>query len=457
MTKESVMKKIKCLGVLALLSALTFNATAALPVSDSQGQQLPSLAPMLKEVNPAVVNIATFSTQQVYNPLLNDPFFRRFFNVPEQKARPQQQRRQASAGSGVIVDKDEGTIITNYHVIKGANEIEVSLEDGRNFDATLIGADPEVDIAVLHIDADDLTDLPISDSDNLNVGDFVVAIGNPFGLGQTITTGVVSALGRTGLGIEGYENFIQTDASINPGNSGGALVNLNGELVGINTAIIAPGGGNVGIGFAIPANMMRRVADQILDHGEVSRGQIGVAIQDITPELQEAFDLENGQKGVLITEVIEDSEAEKAGLKSGDVILSVDGKETPNAGQLRHRIAFAGIGRTVELQIFRDGDLMSVDVKVGQSTSRSGDVRLHKLLKGIGVANSPDGNGVVITDIDPQSKAAAAGLREDDVILSVNRNTVNSVEDLDQVLSRVDDKLLLQIRRGRGVFYLVLR
>ncbi|TCK08426.1 serine protease Do/serine protease DegQ [Marinobacterium mangrovicola] len=457
MTEESVMKKRVWLGAFALCSALALNANAALPISDSQGEQLPSLSPMLKEVNPAVVNIATFSTQKVYNPLLNDPFFRRFFNVPEQQARPQQQRRQASAGSGVIVDAGEGTIVTNYHVIKGADEIEVSLVDGRNFDAKLVGADPEVDIAVLHIEADDLTDLPISNSDKLDVGDFVVAIGNPFGLGQTITTGVVSALGRTGLGIEGYENFIQTDASINPGNSGGALVNLNGELIGINTAIIAPGGGNVGIGFAIPTNMMRRVADQILDHGEVTRGQIGVAIQDITPELQEAFDLENGQKGVLVTEVLEDSEAEEAGLKSGDVILSVDGKETPNAGQLRHRIAFSGIGNAVELEIIRDGDPMTVDVKVGQSTSKSGDVRLHKLLKGIGVANSPDGEGVVITDVDPQSRAAAAGLRSDDVILSVNRSKVNTVADLDQVLSRVDDKLLLQIRRGRGVFYLVLR
>ena len=258
-----------------------------------------------------MVNIATFSTQQVYNPLLSDPFFRRFFNIPDDQAQPQPraQRRQASAGSGVIVDKDAGTIITNYHVIKGADEIQVSLTDGRTFQAELVGADSEVDIAVLKIKADNLTALPIANSDKLRVGDFVVAIGNPFALGQTITTGVVSALGRTGLGIEGYENFIQTDASINPGNSGGALVNLNGELVGINTAILAPGGGNVGIGFAIPVNMMRNVADQILTAGEVTRGQIGVAIQDITPELQQAFDLDNGQQGVLVTDVLKDSEA----------------------------------------------------------------------------------------------------------------------------------------------------
>jgi len=451
------MKRALKLGAAALLAAAALNTSAALPISDPQGRELPSLAPMLEQVNAAVVNIATFSTQQVYNPLLSDPFFRRFFNIPDEQAQPRHQRRQASAGSGVIVDQNQGTIVTNYHVIKGADEIQVSLTDGRTFEAELIGADPEVDIAVLKIGADNLKALPLADSDGLKVGDFVVAIGNPFGLGQTITTGVVSALGRTGLGIEGYENFIQTDASINPGNSGGALVNLNGELVGINTAIIAPGGGNVGIGFAIPVNMMRNVADQILDVGEVTRGQIGVAIQDLTPELQQAFDLDNGRQGVLVTDVMKDSEAEKAGLKSGDLILAVDGKPTPNTGQLRHRIAFAGVGNTVRLSLIRDGEKMDVEVKVGKSTARTGDVSLNKLLEGVGFANSPDGRGVVISEIDPRSRAAAAGLRSSDVILGINRKRVDNLEDLNNVLSRVDDKLLLQVRRGNGVFYLVLR
>ncbi|GGB94244.1 serine endoprotease DegQ [Marinobacterium zhoushanense] len=451
------MKRALKLGAAALLAVAALNASAALPVSDSQGKQLPSLAPMLEKVNAAVVNIATFSTQQVYNPLLSDPFFRRFFNIPEGQAQPRHQRRQASAGSGVIVDQNQGTIITNYHVIKGADEIQVQLLDGRTFEAELIGADPEVDIAVLNIKADRLSALPLADSDSLKVGDFVVAIGNPFGLGQTITTGVVSALGRTGLGIEGFENFIQTDASINPGNSGGALVNLNGELVGINTAIIAPGGGNVGIGFAIPVNMMRNVADQILDVGEVTRGQIGVAIQDLTPELQQAFDIANGQQGVLVTDVIKDSEAEKAGLKAGDLILEVDGKPTPNSGQLRHRIAFTGVGETVRLTLIRESKKMDVDVKVGKSATLTSDVRLHKLLDGVTFANSPDGRGVVIAELDPQSSAAAAGLRSNDVILSVNRQRVDGMDDLNKVLARVDDKLLLQVRRGNGVFYLVLR
>ncbi|MBV1787697.1 DegQ family serine endoprotease [Marinobacterium sp. D7] len=451
------MKRALKLGAAALLTVASLNASAALPISDPQGRELPSLSPMLEQVNAAVVNIATFSNQQVYNPLLSDPFFRRFFNIPDEQAQPRQQRRQASAGSGVIVDKNQGTIITNYHVIKGADEIQVQLLDGRTFQAELIGADPEVDIAVLKIKADKLTALPLADSDRLKVGDFVVAIGNPFGLGQTITTGVVSALGRTGLGIEGFENFIQTDASINPGNSGGALVNLNGELVGINTAIIAPGGGNVGIGFAIPVNMMRNVADQILDVGEVTRGQIGVAIQDLTPELQQAFDIDNGQQGVLVTDVMKDSEAEKAGLKAGDLILEVNGKLTPNSGQLRHRIAFAGVGETVKLTLIRDGKRMDIDVKVGKSATLTSDVRLHKLLDGVTFANSPDGRGVVIAELDPQSTAAAAGLRSNDVILSVNRQRVDSMDDLNQVLARVDDKLLLQVRRGNGVFYLVLR
>jgi len=451
------MKKALSLATLTLLSSLAFSASAALPLSDSSGRELPSLAPMLETINPAVVNIATFSTQQVYNPLLSDPFFRRFFNIPEHQAQPRAQRRQASAGSGVIVDKEAGTIITNYHVIKGADEIQVSLTDGRTFQAELVGADSEVDIAVLKIKADNLTALPIANSDKLRVGDFVVAIGNPFALGQTITTGVVSALGRTGLGIEGYENFIQTDASINPGNSGGALVNLNGELVGINTAIIAPGGGNVGIGFAIPVNMMRNVADQILTAGEVTRGQIGVAIQDITPELQQAFDLDNGQQGVLVTDVLKDSEAEKAGLKAGDVIVSVDGAATPNSGQLRHRIAFTGVGKSVELQVIRDGKARDIEVKVGRSEAKSSEGQLHKLLEGVSFEDSPDGRGVVISDLAADSKAAAAGLRPNDVVLSVDRNRVDSVAELRKALSRVDNKLLLQIRRGQGVFYLVLR
>ncbi|MFT5559756.1 MAG: S1-C subfamily serine protease, partial [Sphingobacteriales bacterium] len=315
--KEKNMKiKSALLLVIMLCLSLSYSANATIPNVTDQGKPFPSLAPMLKKINSAVVNISTYSTQQaLVNPLLNDPFFKHFFELPEQDNLQQQapQKRQQSAGSGVIINAQKGIIMTNFHVIKNADEVQVSLIDGRSYKATVIGSDPELDIAILAIKAQKLTQIAISESILLEVGDFVVAIGNPFGLGQTVTTGIVSALGRSGLGIEGYENFIQTDASINPGNSGGALVNLNGELVGINTAIIAPAGGNIGIGFAIPINMAKASMEQIIKYGEVKRGQIGVAIQDITRDLSEALGLKNGQLGVLVAGVTKDSPAEKSG------------------------------------------------------------------------------------------------------------------------------------------------
>ncbi|MBC6904145.1 DegQ family serine endoprotease [Saccharophagus sp. K07] len=428
---------------------------AALPSVDASGNALPSLAPMLKNVNPAVVNIATYTKREVNNPLLSDPFFRHFFNIPEQR----QTQRQRSAGSGVIVDAAKGTVITNHHVINGADEIQVVLHDGRTFAAKLVGSDPEVDIAVLKIEGDNLTQLPMSNSDELQVGDFVVAIGNPFGLGQTVTTGVVSALGRTGLGIEGYEDFIQTDASINPGNSGGALVNLRGELVGINTAIIAPAGGNVGIGFAIPINMARASVEQIMDHGEVKRGQIGVSIQDVTPELQEAFGLKNGQLGVLVTGVADKSEADKAGLKPGDVIIAVDGRPTLSTGALRNAIGVRKIGDTVKITYIRDGREKTVRCKVGNPNESFASVsgKSHPLLEGAQFENHPDGQGVVVSRIAPRSPAAASGLQQGDLIIGANRRKVSNLEDFNSAVGRGKDSILLHIQRGRGTFYLVIR
>ncbi len=437
---------------------LSFNTfAAALPLTDGAGQPLPSLAPMLKEVNPAVVNIATYTKREQSNPLMNDPFFRRFFNVPEHQQRGPS-RRERSAGSGVIVDASEGTVITNHHVINGADEIQVVLNDGRTFEAELVGSDPEVDIAVLKIEAKNLNALTISNSEHLQVGDFVVAIGNPFGLGQTVTTGVVSALGRTGLGIEGYEDFIQTDASINPGNSGGALVNLRGELVGVNTAIIAPAGGNVGIGFAIPINMVRASVEQILEHGEVKRGQIGVSIQDVTPELQEAFGLANGQLGVLVTGVTEDSEAEKAGLKAGDVIVAVDGKETDSTGALRNAIGVRKIGDKVSISVIRDGKEKTIKCKVGDPVNEVAQAGLlHDLLGGASFENNSEGRGVLVAKVEQNSQAAANGLRPGDLIIGANRMRVGDIGDFKKALKRSEDSILLHIQRGMGSFYLVIR
>ncbi len=450
---------IVCLFALFLLPVSA--ATASLPTVDSQGNPLPSLAPMLKKINPAVVNISTYSKQSyTYNPLLNDPFFRRFFNIPDdQQFRQQQpQKRQQSAGSGVIVDAGDGIVMTNYHVIKGADEVQVSLVDGRSYEAKVIGFDPELDIAILKIDSDGLSEIKLADSNVLEVGDFVVAIGNPFGLGQTVTTGVVSALGRTGLGIEGYENFIQTDASINPGNSGGALVNLRGELIGINTAIIAPSGGNVGIGFAIPINMARASMQQILQHGEVKRGQIGIGIQDITPDLRAAFNLENGQRGVLISNVAEDSPAEKAGLQPGDVVLSVDGADTLSTGQLRSQLGMRAIGETVQMTILREGTRRTVAVEVGEPQSAA-DINgnLHPLLEGVQFENNPEGYGVLVSALASNSTAAYSGLRPGDIIVGVNRQRVSDIDSFKRALQLSQSSVLLYINRNGSSLYIVIR
>jgi Do/DeqQ family serine protease len=414
---------------------------------------------MLKQVNPAVVNISTYSIQQTYNPLLNDPFFRYFFNIPDQQQfRQQPKKRQQSAGSGVIVDASKGTVITNYHVIKGADEVHVSLTDGRDFEAKLVGADAELDVAVLNIDAKSLADVKLADSSQLEVGDFVIAIGNPFGLGQTVTTGIVSALGRTGLGIEGYENFIQTDASINPGNSGGALVNLRGELVGMNTAIIAPSGGNVGIGFAIPINMVKSSVEQILAQGEVRRGTIGVSLQDITSELRSAFNLKNGQRGVLITGVTKGSSAESAGIRTGDVIIAVDGEKITSTGQLKSQIGIKSIGKKVTLTIIRSGKQKELQVKITKPKEIVAETgRLHPLLEGAKFKNNSTNEGVVVVGLVPNSSASYSGLRVGDIIVGTNRMRIYNIDSFKKALRRDRHSILLHINRGGGSLFIVLR
>lgn len=447
--------------LIVCLGAFTPSSFASIPNKIIDGESFPSLSPMLKKVNPAVVNISTYSTQRhSSNPLLNDPFFKRFFNLPKsyQHQDKAPKKNQQSAGSGVIVDAKNGTVMTNYHVIKGADEVQVSLVDGRSYKAKVVGSDPELDIAILSIKSDDLVAVKFAESSKTEVGDFVVAIGNPFGLGQTVTTGVVSALGRSGLGIEGYENFIQTDASINPGNSGGALVNLAGQLVGINTAIISPAGGNVGIGFAIPVNMAKASMEQILVYGEVKRGQIGIGIQNISADLREAFELENGQTGVLITNVAEDSPADNAGLKSGDVILAVDNNNTKSTGQLRSQIGMKAIGDKVELTILRDGDQQKINVKVGEPNAMLvNNGKLHNLLVGAQFENDPSGKGVLVNRLSPNSVAAYSGLRSGDIIVAANKRRVKNLESLQNAVGLSKTTVLLQVNRNGTSLFIVIR
>lgn len=454
------MVSVKRWALTLAVMLIAVHAHAALPAHDSSGRVLPTLAPMLQRVNDAVVNIATYSTRQAaVNPLLNDPFFRHFFNLPDPRAlTPRRERRQQSAGSGVIVDAAAGIVITNYHVIKGADEVQVSLVDGRTYEAEVKGVDPALDIAVLAIEADTLTEVAMGDSEPLRVGDFVVAIGNPFGLGQTVTTGIVSALGRSGLGIEGYENFIQTDASINPGNSGGALVDLNGRLIGINTAIIAPSGGNVGIGFAIPVNMARASMQQILKHGEVRRGQLGIGIQELTAELREALGMANGRQGVLITAIAKGSTAEQAGLETGDVVVSIDGAMTRSVGELRSQIGIHEVGDQINVGIWRQGAEQALSVQVGgEEVSQRVGERLHPLLDGAEFREVPDAGGVAVGALMPHSQAAQSGLEIDDVIIGANKRNVTDLKTFRQALSMSRRSILLYVNRNGRLFYLVLR
>ncbi len=447
------MNRLLWAGLIWLLAAAP--GLAALP-SAVEGQPLPSLAPMLERTTPAVVNIATRgkSRRKVELPLPRDPLFRRFFDVPS----IERVQETASLGSGVIVDAENGLILTNHHVIQDAYEIKVTLTDGRELAAEVAGLDPDTDVAVLRIASEDLVQIPFADSSDLRVGDFVVAIGNPFGLGQTVTSGIVSALGRSGLGIESIEDFIQTDASINPGNSGGALVNMRGELVGINSAIISRTGGNVGIGFAVPSEIAQSIMRQILDFGEVRRGLLGVTIQTLDQESAEVLGTEV-DRGALITGIEPGSAADDAGLRVDDIIVGVDDTRIDNHRELANAIGLRGSGDSVQIDYYRDGRQRTVTAELGQRMAQqiSGDA-IHPGLDGasFATASATANNGVEVASVEADSAAAQRGLRAGDIITAVNRQPVQNLQQLREVASS-DRILFLLVRRGDRQLMLQIR
>jgi Do/DeqQ family serine protease len=433
------------------------SASAQLPTKANE-TPVPSLAPMLKKVSPAVVNIATRGTIKdeggQRNPLLDDPFFRRFFDTPDQGPR---ERQFQSAGSGVIVDAKNGYIITNAHVIENATEITVTLLDNRSIKADVVGSDAGSDVAVIKLKATNLAEVPLADSSKAEVGDYVVAIGNPFGLQHTVTAGIISALGRSGINPEGYEDFIQTDASINPGNSGGALVNLAGELVGINSAILSRSGGNIGIGFAIPSNMVKAVMDQIIKYGKVSRGLLGVNIVTLTPDVAQSLGLTD-TLGALVSQVVEGSPADKAGIKAGDVVTTVNGKTVKTGAELRNAIGLMRIGDKVELGLIRDGKPRRITATVGDrdSSTPARAAEMHHGLEGAELVDAGSDGGVTVRAVAEDSPAAQNGLRANDTIVGVGRTRIGNLQQLRAAVAGAN-AFAITIRRGGATIVTIVR
>lgn len=435
-------------------------AYAALPAAN-----LPTLAPMLEKAIPAVVNIATEQTIRARSRTRRSPFadpFRHFFDQQRNRPPPDSgPQRKGGIGSGVIIDADKGHIVTNNHVIEGADDIYVTLDDGRRYKAEIVGTDEETDVAVISIKADNLTEIKMADSSQARVGDFVVAIGNPFRLSHTVTLGIVSALGRSGLGIESYEDFIQTDASINPGNSGGALVNLKGELLGINTAILGPNQGNIGIGFAIPSNMAKSIVDQLLAYGEVRRGRLGVTIQTLTPDLAKAFGLDQ-ERGVVVTEVLPGSPADGAGLKAGDVILAANDKTIKDSSDMRNHVGLLRVGSKLKLNILRDDQRKVLTATiVERQANRVQGSKLDKRLAGAQFAlksltQSPKQHIIVVINVARNSPAYRNGLRKNDIVLEVNRRRVSDIDVMAKWIEQ-GEPLLLSLRRGNKTVFYALR
>jgi Do/DeqQ family serine protease len=445
------------LAGLLVAAFATVSVPAAMPAAVGD-TPVPSLAPMIKRVSPAVVNIATRGTireRGPQNPLLDDPFFRRFFDVPPDTG--PRERPFQSAGSGVIFDAKSGYIVTNAHVVENANEITVTLQDGRDLKAEIVGSDTPSDVAVLKVKPEGLSQIVLGDSAKAEVGDFVVAIGNPFGLQHTVTSGIVSGLSRSGINPDGYEDFIQTDASINPGNSGGALVNLRGELIGINTAILSRSGGNIGIGFAIPVNMAHSVMEQLIKYGSVKRGQLGVSMYTVTPDIAHSLGLANAV-GALVSQVVEGSPADKAGIRTGDVITAVNGQPVKSNSELRNTIGLLRVGDKVDIGVVRDGRPVRVTAVIADTTIEltGGPATIHKSFDGAALTDAPDAGGALVRSVEPGSAAAQAGLRAEDVIVGANRGHVGNLRELRE-RAKGAAVLVLEVRRGNTILLIPLR
>ena len=478
MKKTTLAMSALALSLGLALSPLT--ATAAETASSAAtAQQMPSLAPMLEKVMPSVVSINVEGSTTVNTPRMprnfqqffgdNSPFcqdgspfqsspFCQGGGAGDDSQGGGQQQKFMALGSGVIIDAAKGYVVTNNHVVDNASSIKVQLSDGRKFDAKMVGKDPRSDIALIQIqDPKNLTAIKIADSDALRVGDYTVAIGNPFGLGETVTSGIVSALGRSGLNAENYENFIQTDAAINRGNSGGALVNLNGELIGINTAILAPDGGNIGIGFAIPSNMVKNLTAQMVQYGQVKRGELGILGTELNSELAKAMKVD-AQRGAFVSQVMPNSSAAKAGIKAGDVITSLNGKPISSFAALRAEVGSMPIGSKVTLGLLRDGKAVNVGLELQQSSQNQVDSStIFSGIEGAEMSNKGADKGVVVNNVKANSPAARIGLKKGDVIMGANQQPVKNIAELRKILDSKPSVLALNIQRGDTSIYLLMQ
>ncbi|MDY4314012.1 serine endoprotease DegP [Pectobacterium actinidiae] len=477
MKRKSLVLSALALSLAMAMGSTTANAAESAASAASSGQ-LPSLAPMLEKVMPSVVSLyveghTTSAGKEGIPPQLqpffgeNSPFCQEgspFQSSPmcqgegDDDGQPPQQENFQALGAGVVINAEKGYVVTNSHVVDNADKIQVRLSDGRKYDGKVLGKDTRSDIALVQLkDFKNLTAIKVADSEQLRVGDYTVAIGNPYGLGETATSGIVSALGRSGLNIENYENFIQTDAAINRGNSGGALVNLNGELVGLNTAILAPDGGNIGIGFAIPSNMVKSVVAQIVEFGEVKRGELGITGTELNSELAQAMKVD-AQRGAFVSQVRPKSAADEAGIKAGDVIVTLNGKAISSFSALRAQVGSLPVGSKVALGLLREGKPLTVEVTLQQSNqAQVASGNLYSGIEGAELSNTQvdDKKGVKVDNVKPGSAAAKIGLKKDDIILGVNQQAIQNIGELRKILDSKPAVLALNVRRGDSTIYLL--